>query len=1809
MYYTNGKLKPPVGINWWQLEIGVPQHLEELCIYIYEDLPKEKLEVYMEAVDMFANSPTHASGGTASANGMWMASNVALRAILLSNPPLTDAQKADERYQSPSIKNLDKLSAAKLKIESLINFVSGGEVNGFHTDGSHIDHSYYSSNGGYGISFANYVTKAVSLFANSDYSIDQSKMDIVMAWVRNSYETVVYRTNLMDMTRGRDVGRYGSPSQKIGFSYYTLLVSMVDILEDPEDLAFVKRHIKYYTQEFARAYGSIESVYSGLSIPYIAVVQSIMDDDTIEAEKDYVTHKQFPTISKVTHYRPDFGLGVSMYGNKTLNYEDGGEFKNGWNSSNGMLYIYTDDTYQFDGNYWPTVDANRLPGATAIYGAWGLGQGSSNANQATYVGGTALGDYGTAGMILQPTGLTLSAKKSYFMFDNEVVALGSDISATGDKMVETTLENRKLKEDLSNQFFVDGAQVENGTKENAKWAYLEGNTEKSGIGYYFPEGETVKFKRETNSGRWSDINSILSSSELHTNSFQQLYIEHGKTVTDGDYAYIILPASDKEKTQAYAEAPNITILEKSKNIHAVKHNQLGMIAANVFVDGPADIGGMITIDKASSIMTQETADTFAISVSDPTQNSNAKATVTVNVAVDATPISSDSRISNISVEGNKLTFTVNFAQSAGQGAVLVMKKTADASIEAESDFCGYEEGIIDFGGWTVNYNGMNIDTNTVKEGAQSLMLSGTGAVTYTQQDAKKNITFYFYPETGNSASVRAEDGNGAYIELGNKNGRYYIATDERTLENDVPIVENQWNKITIDSTSGEFTKMMVETSVTAIHYGMDSVSKLIFGSEGDGGKAYIDNVNVRTFKPSVSNVSLTQTERVFAADYLFTDYSGANEGNSIIAWSVSGDGETFETIPGATGKTLEITDEQVEHWFKVSVTPVNAAGVTGETVTSAAVQETKLSSPKIRNLSMVSAAGADGLTTHTVTYEYVAPELGSAAGEAEGETSVVWYIGDSADGPFTQIADAKEYTVTKEQIKKYLKVVIVPKTINGVSGGEYSVVKQDTTSLAPIFNEADTEKKMKAVIDQYAGVLGYGDRLAALPEVDVELFVKLMMKQYASDDEITSALEYAYTTSAQGDPIIYKVLETAGFESGSWTVDSGKTALKEKENPLAREGNRLAETSGSTTDTGVYKFENMGRYKYIMYFYDSGGAGAVALMEITCGNTTLMLTFRPDQSKGYYTTRVKQGDPFVSTGIMRSEGWHRVEWDYSDEKNLTILLDGAVAYDSKNTSEKDTYIGNPSQIRVGNIWGSGVGGSDSSLTWFDALSVLEYNVVPTIKDVSITQNKERLTANGSFEDVSGAKEGNHDYQWYVADMENGEYTKISGATSRTLNLTKDDVAKYFKVEITPKNADGRQGVPVMSGVYQENYLQTLAPSVTNVRVSGTPTQNNTVSAEYTYQQGTSGLPEYEEKARYSWYVSDTENGTYVKIAGADKKEYTFTVADAMKYFKVGVSVVEKEGETEEGRVSPIVFSAPVRNTSDVLWVVRNADATQLKELFPSYVDGLGLSSKFAGLSETTILNIYRGIAKKSYASESDLKKAIDEIISGISTKPGTGGSSGGGTGGGSGGGTGGAGGGNSSNDSSLFIEPQPSVPVKENFTDLGTAEWAREAIEYLSEKEYVKGKAAGLFAPDDNVTRAEFVTILMRSMELSLEDPTGAFDDVAVTDWFYPYVAKAAGLGLVKGKDEKHFCPDDFITREEMAVLVYRFAVYTERQFETGETAAFADAAHIADYAKEAVEVLSANGIINGIGGGYFDPQGVSTRAMAAQMVYRIIIK
>lgn len=167
------------------------------------------------------------------------------------------------------------------------------------------------------------------------------------------------------------------------------------------------------------------------------------------------------------------------------------------------------------------------------------------------------------------------------------------------------------------------------------------------------------------------------------------------------------------------------------------------------------------------------------------------------------------------------------------------------------------------------------------------------------------------------------------------------------------------------------------------------------------------------------------------------------------------------------------------------------------------------------------------------------------------------------------------------------------------------------------------------------------------------------------------------------------------------------------------------------------------------------------------------------------------------------------------------------------------------------------------------------------------------------------------------------------------------------------------------------------------------------------------------------------------------------------------------------------------------------------------------------------------------------------------------------------------------------------------FSDMN-GHWAQTQVEKMAQQGIISGVGNGLFEPDRGVTRAEFAKMLVQMLGLKQED-TDAFTDVTADDWYSGFVGAAYRSGIIKGNDGL-FRPDEFVSREDAAVMLHRFLEH--RGIIVSGGTSFADNSLIADYATEAVSTLAQKGVITGYEN-RFRPKDTTSRAEAAVMIGR----
>ena len=181
------------------------------------------------------------------------------------------------------------------------------------------------------------------------------------------------------------------------------------------------------------------------------------------------------------------------------------------------------------------------------------------------------------------------------------------------------------------------------------------------------------------------------------------------------------------------------------------------------------------------------------------------------------------------------------------------------------------------------------------------------------------------------------------------------------------------------------------------------------------------------------------------------------------------------------------------------------------------------------------------------------------------------------------------------------------------------------------------------------------------------------------------------------------------------------------------------------------------------------------------------------------------------------------------------------------------------------------------------------------------------------------------------------------------------------------------------------------------------------------------------------------------------------------------------------------------------------------------------------------------------------------------------------------------------------------TPSKTKFNDVSANDWFASAVDYVTGKGMMNGTADNTFSPKANTTRGMVVTVLYR-LENQPSTSAASFTDVASGAYYANAVAWANANGIVSGYGSGKFGPNDKVTREQLAAILYRYAQYKKYDVSVGEDTnilSYDDAQSISTYAIPAIQWACGAGVVTGKSGSKLDPKGNATRAEVAAMLMR----
>lgn len=374
-----------------------------------------------------------------------------------------------------------------------------------------------------------------------------------------------------------------------------------------------------------------------------------------------------------------------------------------------------------------------------------------------------------------------------------------------------------------------------------------------------------------------------------------------------------------------------------------------------------------------------------------------------------------------------------------------------------------------------------------------------------------------------------------------------------------------------------------------------------------------------------------------------------------------------------------------------------------------------------------------------------------------------------------------------------------------------------------------------------------------------------------------------------------------------------------------------------------------------------------------------------------------------------------------------------------------------------------------------------------------------------------------------------------------------------------------------------------------------------------------------------YYISDSERDRLLNLANSDDTE---SVSQWMIMHAKGIGMVGYGSDKTEDLATVLLEGKPYGTYKETINAVVAIDdvlkglnsctwAAMGAYLEQHHIIALGKDNSdytyFSRLNEknqnTILKNVVKNMPLQTIAKfRENFVAAILAYKRTVSnpTSDGNGGNAG------NGGSNGGGGGGTASGKQTVVVMPMPSQNTDKNevFDDLGNYPWAKECVEALYNKGIVSKAEDKKFRPDDNITREEFIKLIVCSFYDDLSAKEHDFADADRNEWYSTYLWKAYAEGIAMGYEDGRFGVGENITREDMVTMACRAISKLGKMPELKDTTVtlnYNDTSHISGYALEYVKFVSEYGIVNGMGDGSFAPKATANRAQAAKVIYQIL--
>ncbi|HCU7295454.1 TPA: polysaccharide lyase 8 family protein [Staphylococcus aureus] len=539
-------------LNWWDYEIGTPKSLTNTLILLNGDISSDEKKKYTAPIKTFAPK----SDGILSSVGK---AEPAKGGNLVDIAKVKLLESIIEEDKDMTKNSIDSFNKVFTYVQSNS---TGKERNGFYKDGSYIDHQDVPYTGAYGVVLLEGISQMMPMIKETPFKETSQNDTILKSWIDDGFMPLIYKGEMMDLSRGRAISRENETSHSASVTVMKSLLRLSDAMDESTKAKYkkivktsVKSDSSYKQNDYLSSYSDISKM------------KALMEDSTLSTNDLTQQLKIYNDMDRVTYHNKDldFAFGLSMTSKNVARYESiNNENLKGWHTGAGMSYLYNSDVKHYRDNFWATADMKRLAGTTTLDNE----EPKENKNSdKTFVGGTKFDDqHASIGMEFENQDKTLTAKKSYFILNDKIVFLGTGIKNTDSSMNPvTTIENRKAN---GYTLYTDDKQTTNSDNQETNSVFLESTDTKKNIGYHFLNKSKINVKKESHTGKWSEINKSQKT-EDKKDEYYEVTQKHSNS--DNKYGYVLYPSLSKDVFKS--KASQVTVVKQDDDFHVVKDNE------------------------------------------------------------------------------------------------------------------------------------------------------------------------------------------------------------------------------------------------------------------------------------------------------------------------------------------------------------------------------------------------------------------------------------------------------------------------------------------------------------------------------------------------------------------------------------------------------------------------------------------------------------------------------------------------------------------------------------------------------------------------------------------------------------------------------------------------------------------------------------------------------------------------------------------------------------------------------------------------------------------------------------------------------------------------------------------------------------------------------------------------------------------------------------------------------------------------------------------------------------------------------------